>query len=86
MVERMEPLRPFSTMETLVAVMVGRGLEYELIGRRLSITKRTVKDHAQNASAKLPGSDPPRMKLQIWWRGAQADILAPPRLGEVLEK
>jgi len=72
-------------METLVAVMVGRGLEYEVIGTRLSITKRTVKDHAQNASAKLPGSDPPRMKLQIWWRGAERELLDP-RLGEVLEK
>lgn len=64
-------------MEMLVAVMVGRGLDYEDVGERLSITKRTVKMHAQNASAKLPGKDPPTMKLQMWWRGAPLEVLAP---------
>lgn len=68
-------------MELLVATMVGRGLEYEDVGERLSITKRTVKMHAQNASAKLPGRDPPQMKLQIWWRGGDHDMLAPPSPG-----
>ncbi len=68
-------------MEMLVAVMVGRGLQYEDIGSRLSISKSTVKMHAQNAAAKLPGTDPPRMKLQVWWRGGGKDVLAPPSPG-----
>lgn len=77
MVDRIKPEKPFSTMETLVGVMVGRGLEYEEIGQRLSISKSTVKMHAQRAAAKLPGKDPPQMKLQIWWRGGSEEVLAP---------
>lgn len=72
-------------MEMLVAVMVGRGLEYEQVGLRLSISKSTVKMHAQNASAKLPGKDPPRMKLQVWWRGGGEELLSP-RPGEVVTR
>lgn len=83
---KLKPNEPFSIMETLVANLVGRGLEYDEIGRRLSIVRSTVKMHAQNAAAKLPGSDPPRMKLQIWYRGAAKEILDPPCLGEVVGK
>lgn len=85
MTDRLKPSSEFSTMEMLVAVMVGRGLEYDQIALRLSISKSTVKMHAQNASAKLPGKDPPRMKLQVWWRGADEDIMSP-RLGEVVTR
>ena len=77
MPQRIEPEKKFSTMEMMVAVMVGRGLEYPDIGSRLSITARTVKMHAQNASAKLPGKDPPQMKLRLWWRGAPLEVMAP---------
>lgn len=83
MTDRLKPSSEFSTMEMLVAVMVGRGLEYEVIGNRLSISKSTVKMHAQNASAKLPGKDAPRMKLQVWWRGGDEELMSP-RLGEVV--
>ena len=81
---KLKPNEPFSIMETLVANLVGRGLEYDVIGQRLSIVRSTVKMHAQNAAAKLPGTDPPRMKLQIWYRGAGREILEPTYLGEVV--
>ena len=81
---KLKPLEPFSTMEILVANLVGRGLDYKEVGRRLSIVSLTVKMHAQGAASKLPGKDPPRMKLQIWYRGADKDILDPPPLGEVV--
>ena len=81
---KLRPNEPFSTMETLVANLVGRGLEYTEIGRRLLIASTTVKMHAQNAASKLPGKDPPRMKLQIWYRGAPKEILDPTPLGEVV--
>lgn len=74
---RLEPREPFTVMEKMVALLVGRNLSYGEIGTRLSIRKSTVKMHAENASAKLPGDDPPRMKLQIWFRGADEAILAP---------
>jgi DNA-binding NarL/FixJ family response regulator len=77
MPERVQPKEPFTTMEQLVAILVGRGLEYPDVAERLSIKKSTVKFHAEKASGKLPGSDPPRMKLQIWWRGAAREVLEP---------
>lgn len=83
---KLKPKEPFSIMETLVANLVGRGLDYKEVGERLSIVPSTVKMHAQNASSKLPGRDPPRMKLQIWYRGASREILDPIPLGEVAEK
>lgn len=80
---KLKPDEPFSIMETLVANLVGRGLDYDEVGERLSIKRPTVKMHAQRASAKLPGKDPPRMKLQIWYRGAEREILDPVPLGDV---
>jgi len=77
MPERLTPKRPFTTMEQLVAILVGRGLEYPEIASRLDIKKATVKFHAERASSKLPGNDAPRMKLQLWWRGAGREILEP---------
>lgn len=77
MSDRVQPKEPFTTMEKLVAVLVGRGLEYPEVADRLSVKKSTIKFHAEQASAKLPGSDPPRMKLAIWWRGAGREILEP---------
>ena len=79
---KLAPKEEFSIMEILVANLVGRGLEYKDIGVRLSIVPSTVKMHAQNASAKLPGKDPPRMKLQIWYRGASREIMDPKTLGQ----
>ena len=66
-------------MERMVVLLVGRGVSYVEIGERLSVKKSTVKMHAEQASQKLPGSDPPRMKLQLWFRGADLEILAPHR-------
>jgi len=81
---KLQPTERFSLMETLVANLVGRGINYDEVGKRLSIKRLTVKMHAQRASAKLPGNDPPRMKLQIWYRGAGLEILDPTPLGEVV--
>jgi DNA-binding NarL/FixJ family response regulator len=78
MPDRVEPKEKFTTMEQLVAILVGRGLEYPEIATRLSILKSTVKFHAEKASAKLPGTDAPRMKLQLWWRGATREVMEPP--------
>jgi DNA-binding NarL/FixJ family response regulator len=78
MSDRLQPSEPFTMMEQLVAVLVGRGHEYVEIGRRLDIEKSTVKYHAERACKKLPGTDPARMKLQLWWRGAPLEILEPP--------
>ncbi|MDH3291559.1 MAG: hypothetical protein OEO20_11510 [Gemmatimonadota bacterium] len=75
---RVAPNEPFTIMEQLVAILVGRGHEYPEIATRLDVKKSTIKFHAENAAAKLPGTDAPRMKLQIWWRGAGREILAPP--------
>lgn len=74
---RVEPREPFTLMEKMVVLMVGRGLPYFEVAERLSVKKSTVKMHAENASTKLPGSDPPRMKIQIWFRGADEHVLAP---------
>lgn len=74
---RVPPKVPFTMMEKMVAMLVGRGLAYEEIGERFNVAKSTVKMHAENAAGKLPGGDPPRMKLQIWWRGGDREMLAP---------
>jgi DNA-binding NarL/FixJ family response regulator len=74
-----EPRVAFTLMEKIVAFLVGRGIDYKEIAERLSVEKCTVKMHAENACAKLPGEDPPRMKLQIWFRGGDETILAPNR-------
>ncbi|MCK5652556.1 MAG: helix-turn-helix transcriptional regulator [Gemmatimonadetes bacterium] len=74
---RVDPREPFTIMEKMVVLMVGRGLPYVEVAGRLSIKKSTVKMHTENAAAKLPGDDPPRMKVQIWFRGADEQVLAP---------
>lgn len=74
---RVEPRTPFTLMEKMVVLLVGRGVDYAETAERLSTKKSTVKMHAENAAMKLPGIDPPQMKLQIWYRGADIDILAP---------
>ena len=74
---RVEPREPFTLMEKMVVLLVGRGIPYVEVADRLSVKKSTVKMHAENASTKLPGDDPPRMKIQIWFRGADEQVLAP---------
>ena len=74
---RISPREPFTLTEKVVVVLVGRGVPYSEVAERLSIKKSTVKMHAEHAAAKLPGSDPPRMKLQIWFRGADESVMAP---------
>jgi len=74
---RVLPNTHFTMMEKLVAMLVGRGLSYSEIAERFEVAKSTVKMHAENAAGKLPGTDPPRMKLQIWWRGADIQVLSP---------
>lgn len=68
-------------MEKVIAVFVGREFEYWEIAERCEIKRSTVKFHADNAAAKLPGHDPPMMTLKLWWRGASQELMAPPRRG-----
>ena len=74
---RVEPKVPFTMMEKMVAMLVGRGHPYSEIAVRCVVKKSTIKMHAENAAGKLPGNDPPRRKLQIWWRGGTRELLAP---------
>lgn len=74
---RLTPKVPFTLMQKLVAIMVGRRIKYREIAEKLHIAKATVKMHAKYAAAKLPGDLPPTMKLVFWWRHATKDQLAP---------
>ena len=77
MPERLAPRARFTTMQKLVAILVGRGQSYDEIASRLSVKRSTIKYHAENAAAKLPGVDPPRMKLTLWWRHATEEQMSP---------
>lgn len=79
---RVSPKAPFTVMQKVVAIMIGRGYSYAQAASRLSVARATVKMHAEHAAAKLPGRDAPRMKLQLWWRGADYDIM----VGETEER
>ncbi len=77
MPDRLAPRARFTTMQKLVAIMVGRGHSYDDIAGRLSVKRSTIKYHAENAAAKLPGVDAPRMKLIMWWRHATEEQMSP---------
>lgn len=77
MADRLKPRARFTTMQKLVAILVGRGQSYSEIAGRLSVKRSTIKYHAENAAAKLPGVDAPRMKLTMWWRHATEEQMSP---------
>ncbi len=72
---RVEPRIPWTMMQKLVAILVGKGHRYEEIADRLSIKPTTVKYHAEEAARRLPGDLPPKWCLVFWWRGATIEQL-----------
>ena len=73
--KRVQPRKPWSMMQKLVAILVGRGHRYNEIATRLSIAPTTVKYYAEEAARRLPGDLPPKWRLVFWWRGATEEQL-----------
>lgn len=73
--ERAPLHRPFTPVEALVVRLIAHEWNYVQIATELGITRRTVRFHAQNAAAKIPGTLPQQMQCAMWYRGATADVL-----------
>lgn len=74
-VERVRPKYGLTGQEMLITGLIAEGRNYSAIADLLSITRDTVKWHAKNAAAKIPGDLPAQMKLAVWYRGAPIFVL-----------
>lgn len=62
------PVPTLTPMQKIVTALVGAGHNYSDCAERLGITRATVKFHAEQAAAKIPGDLPTQMKLVIYHR------------------
>jgi len=72
---RVPLLKPFTTMEGLVAALLIRGDTRATIGKKLDISRPAVGFHLRNAANKIPGNLRQIMKIHFWGRGATIDQL-----------
>lgn len=66
---------PLTTMQLLVADLLGIGLSPEHVASELRIGIHGVRFHVNRAAAKIPGDLPAQMKVIAWARGATDDVL-----------
>ena len=74
-ISRIPPLSPLTRAQRLVALMVGMSSKYSEVAETLGISCFTVKRHAEDAAAKIPGDLPTQTKLIMWVRGASLEKL-----------
>lgn len=66
---------PLSTMQLVVAELLGLGLPAEDVAAELRITIEGVRHHVKRAAAKIPSDLPAQQRVVAWARGASADVL-----------
>ncbi len=67
--------RPFTCKQTAVVQLIAKHFTYEAIGRALNMSPATVKAHAEDAAAKIPGTLPTKAKICVWARGSTPEVL-----------
>ena len=58
---------PMTPAQARVVALVLEGLTYTSIAARCGISRRTVCNHVQGAAARLPGQQPARTRLLVYF-------------------
>lgn len=73
--ERVEPLKPLTPVQLVIATMLGLSYSHAEIAAELHITVGTVRDHLTHLAKRIPGDLPATARVIAWVRGASLDVL-----------
>lgn len=73
--ERVDPLKPITPMQLVIATMLGLKFSHAEIAAELNITVGTVRDHLTHLAKRIPGDLPATARVIAWVRGASLDVL-----------
>jgi len=73
---RAAPMRPLSERQLEVVRLLSLGQSNRQIARTLRCTVATVQWHIRKAALRIPGEKWPTVRLVLWYRGVDRDLLA----------
>jgi len=81
---RVPLLRPFTGQEEAVVELLGEGMPPQDVAAALHIQLKTLRGYMEVIARKIPGTLPQHVKIVLWFRGANADLLSAFRSGRAI--
>lgn len=83
-IPRVPLFRPLTGQEEAVAEMLGEGMPPRDVAEALHIQQKTLRSYMESIARKIPGTLPQHIKIVLWFRGANADLLSAFRSGRAI--
>ncbi len=76
-VKRAKLSRPLTPAEEHAVGLLAQGLTYRQIAETMRCSRRTARNHIENAAAKIPGDLPLRHRVKNWCLGGKVWTFPP---------